>query len=51
MKRVLVALAATVIALGAPPAELFLEQVRRFGRDVVPILQKHQVTKVPEHGA
>ncbi len=35
--------------LGAPPVELFREQVRRFGKDVLPILQAHQVKTVPEH--
>jgi len=29
------------------PNDLFLEQVRRFGRDVLPKLQAHQVTRVP----
>ena len=33
--------------LGALPHELFLEQVRRFGREVLPRLQKHQVKRVP----
>jgi alkanesulfonate monooxygenase SsuD/methylene tetrahydromethanopterin reductase-like flavin-dependent oxidoreductase (luciferase family) len=33
--------------LGALPHELFLEQIRRFGRDVLPKLQAHQVKKVP----
>ena len=33
--------------LGALPHELFLEQIRRFGREVLPILQAHQVKKVP----
>ena len=33
--------------LGALPHEMFLEQVRRFGRDVLPRLQAHQVTRVP----
>lgn len=33
--------------LGALPHELFLEQIRRFGRDVLPKLQAHQVTRVP----
>jgi hypothetical protein len=32
---------------GAMPNELFLEQVRRFGRDVLPRLQAHQVTRIP----
>jgi hypothetical protein len=29
------------------PQELFLEQIRRFARDVLPALQAHQVTRVP----
>ena len=33
--------------LGALPAEMFLEQVRRFGKEVLPKLQAHQVTRVP----
>jgi len=33
--------------LGAMPHELFLEQIRRFGREVLPKLQAHQVTRVP----
>ena len=33
--------------LGALPYDLFLEQVRRFGRDVLPRLQAHQVEAVP----
>jgi hypothetical protein len=33
--------------LGALPYDLFLEQVRRFGKDVLPKLQAHQVTRVP----
>ncbi len=33
--------------LGALPYEMFLEQVRRFGREVLPKLQAHQVTRVP----
>jgi alkanesulfonate monooxygenase SsuD/methylene tetrahydromethanopterin reductase-like flavin-dependent oxidoreductase (luciferase family) len=33
--------------LGAVPGELMLEQVRRFGRDVLPRLHAHQVTRVP----
>ena len=32
---------------GAVPHELFIEQIRRFGRDVLPKLQAHQVTRVP----
>jgi Tfp pilus assembly PilM family ATPase len=33
--------------LGAVPHALHLEQVRRFGREVLPVLQAHQVTRVP----
>ena len=33
--------------LGALPHEMFLEQVRRFGREVLPRLQAHQVKRVP----
>ena len=29
------------------PQEMFLEQIRRFARDVLPALQAHQVTHVP----
>ena len=32
---------------GAMPHELFLEQIRRFARDVLPKLQAHHVTRVP----
>ena len=32
---------------GALPQELYLEQIRRFARDVLPALQAHQVTRVP----
>ena len=32
---------------GALPHELFMEQIRRFGRDVLPKLQAHEVTRVP----
>jgi alkanesulfonate monooxygenase SsuD/methylene tetrahydromethanopterin reductase-like flavin-dependent oxidoreductase (luciferase family) len=32
---------------GAMPQELYLEQIRRFARDVLPALQAHQVTRVP----
>ncbi len=35
------------INLGSPPHDLFREQVRRFGRDVLPALKAHQVTRVP----
>jgi alkanesulfonate monooxygenase SsuD/methylene tetrahydromethanopterin reductase-like flavin-dependent oxidoreductase (luciferase family) len=33
--------------LGAVPHDLHLAQVRRFGREVLPVLQAHQVTRVP----
>ncbi|MBV8536800.1 MAG: hypothetical protein JO128_14465, partial [Alphaproteobacteria bacterium] len=32
---------------GAMPQEMFLEQIRRFARDVLPRVQKHRVTRVP----
>ena len=32
---------------GVLPHELFIEQIRRFARDVLPALQAHQVTRVP----
>jgi len=32
---------------GAMPQEMFLDQIRRFARDVLPILQRHQITRVP----
>ena len=32
---------------GAMPQEMFVEQLRRFARDVLPILQAHQITSVP----
>lgn len=35
------------VNLGAPPTEMFREQVRRFGREVLPRLKAHQVTKTP----
>lgn len=33
--------------LGALPNDMFLEQVRRFGREVLPRLQAHEVKRVP----
>lgn len=39
------------VNLGAPPHEMFREQIRRFGKEVLPILQKHQVKKVPVRAA
>jgi len=38
------------VNFGAMPNDLFLDQVRRFGRDVLPKLQAHQVTRVPAAG-
>jgi alkanesulfonate monooxygenase SsuD/methylene tetrahydromethanopterin reductase-like flavin-dependent oxidoreductase (luciferase family) len=35
------------INFGAMPNDLFMEQVRRFGREVLPKLQAHQVTRIP----
>jgi alkanesulfonate monooxygenase SsuD/methylene tetrahydromethanopterin reductase-like flavin-dependent oxidoreductase (luciferase family) len=35
------------INLGAMPNALFLEQIRLFGREVLPRLQAHQVSRVP----
>jgi alkanesulfonate monooxygenase SsuD/methylene tetrahydromethanopterin reductase-like flavin-dependent oxidoreductase (luciferase family) len=32
---------------GAMPHEMFLEQIRRFARDVLPALQAHEVRRVP----
>lgn len=32
---------------GAMPQEMFLEQIRRFARDVLPRLQAHRITRVP----
>jgi alkanesulfonate monooxygenase SsuD/methylene tetrahydromethanopterin reductase-like flavin-dependent oxidoreductase (luciferase family) len=32
---------------GAMPQEMFLEQIRRFAREVLPALQAHQITRVP----
>jgi len=32
---------------GAMPHEMFMEQIRRFAREVLPALQAHQVTRVP----
>jgi alkanesulfonate monooxygenase SsuD/methylene tetrahydromethanopterin reductase-like flavin-dependent oxidoreductase (luciferase family) len=37
--------------LGAMPHDLFLEQIRRFGREVLPKLQAHQVRRVPAAAA
>ena len=33
--------------VGAMPNKMFLEQIRRFGREVLPILQAHEVKRVP----
>jgi alkanesulfonate monooxygenase SsuD/methylene tetrahydromethanopterin reductase-like flavin-dependent oxidoreductase (luciferase family) len=35
------------INVGAMPHELYMEQIRRFGRDVLPKLQAHEVKRVP----
>ena len=32
---------------GAMPQEMFLNQIYRFGKDVLPRLQAHQITRVP----
>jgi hypothetical protein len=32
---------------GALPHEIFMEQIRRFARDVLPALQAHEVRSVP----
>jgi hypothetical protein len=32
---------------GAMPHEMFMEQIRRFARDVLPALQAHEVRRVP----
>jgi alkanesulfonate monooxygenase SsuD/methylene tetrahydromethanopterin reductase-like flavin-dependent oxidoreductase (luciferase family) len=32
---------------GGLPQDMFLNQIRRFGTEVLPILQKHRITKVP----
>jgi len=32
---------------GAMPQEMFVEQIKRFARDVLPIVQAHQITTVP----
>jgi hypothetical protein len=33
--------------LGALPHALFMEQIRRFGREVLPALHAHEVKRVP----
>ena len=33
--------------VGAMASEVFLEQIHRFGKDVLPRLQAHQVKRVP----
>jgi alkanesulfonate monooxygenase SsuD/methylene tetrahydromethanopterin reductase-like flavin-dependent oxidoreductase (luciferase family) len=35
------------LSRGAMPHEMFMHQIRRFGREVLPRLQAHQVTRVP----
>jgi alkanesulfonate monooxygenase SsuD/methylene tetrahydromethanopterin reductase-like flavin-dependent oxidoreductase (luciferase family) len=37
--------------LGARPNKLFIEQIRRFGREVLPKLRAHRVTRVPDLAA
>jgi hypothetical protein len=37
--------------LGAVPGELMMEQIRRFGRDVLPLLHAHEVKRVPHAAA
>ena len=32
---------------GAMPHEMFIEQIRRFAREVLPVLQAHRITRVP----
>jgi hypothetical protein len=32
---------------GAMPHEMFLNQIRRFGKEVLPHLQAHEITRVP----
>jgi uncharacterized protein with HEPN domain len=32
---------------GVMPHEMFVEQIRRFAKDVLPALQAHQITRVP----
>jgi alkanesulfonate monooxygenase SsuD/methylene tetrahydromethanopterin reductase-like flavin-dependent oxidoreductase (luciferase family) len=32
---------------GAVPQEMFLNQIRRFGTEVLPLLQRHAITRVP----
>jgi len=32
---------------GAMPGDMFMDQLRRFGKDVLPALQAHEVKKVP----
>jgi len=32
---------------GALPHEMFMEQIRRFAREVLPALQAHEVRRVP----
>jgi alkanesulfonate monooxygenase SsuD/methylene tetrahydromethanopterin reductase-like flavin-dependent oxidoreductase (luciferase family) len=35
------------VSLGAVPPAMFMEQIRRLGRDVIPKLKAHQVKRVP----
>jgi len=34
------------VNLGAMPHEMFMEQIRRFGQDVLPALHAHEVKRV-----
>jgi alkanesulfonate monooxygenase SsuD/methylene tetrahydromethanopterin reductase-like flavin-dependent oxidoreductase (luciferase family) len=36
-----------ILNAGAMPQEMYLEQIRRFAREVLPLLQAHAVTRVP----
>ena len=36
---------------GAMPQEMFMEQIRRFAREVLPALQAHEVKRVPAAAA
>jgi len=44
---ILLAPMAVMLNAGAMPQEMFIEQVRRFAREVLPALQAHVVTRVP----
>ena len=36
-----------MMSLGAMPQDVFLKQLRRFAKEVLPKLQAHQITRVP----